>query len=135
MVTEDRGYSNLYRNSTEELFIKTLMEGSAGLPVPTMDMLGFKNLSQNFRADSEELFNSWLTNGENQVNNSAGTAHRTRQASRRFVTLNAYFFVSPEEVCIYHLSFTIINPHTLTFTLSDFILFCYIFVLILRCPS
>lgn len=83
---EDRGYSDLYRNSTEELFIKTLMEGSAGLPVPTMDMLGFKNLSQNFRADSEELFNSWLTNGENQVNNSAGIAHRTRQASRRITS-------------------------------------------------
>ncbi|WOG85357.1 hypothetical protein DCAR_0104545 [Daucus carota subsp. sativus] len=83
---EDRRYSDLYRNSTEELFIKTLMEGSSGMPVPTMDMLGFKNLSQNFRVDSEELFNSWLTNGENQVNNSAGIAHRTRQASRRITS-------------------------------------------------
>ncbi|KAK1368322.1 CYCLOPS transcription factor [Heracleum sosnowskyi] len=82
----DRRYSDLYRTSTEELFLKTLMEGSAGMPVPTMDMLGFKNLSQNFRADSEELFNSWLTNGENQVNNSAGIAHRTRQASRRITS-------------------------------------------------
>ncbi|KAL8107722.1 protein CYCLOPS-like isoform X2 [Apium graveolens] len=86
MDMEDRRYSDLYRNSTEELFIKTLMEGSAGMPVPTMDMLGFKNLSQNFRADSEELFNSWLTNGENQVNSSAGIAHRTRQASRRITS-------------------------------------------------
>lgn len=58
---EERRYSGLYRNTTEELFIKTFMEGSAA---PTMDMLGFKNLTQNFRADSEELFNSWLTNGE-----------------------------------------------------------------------
>lgn len=86
MDMEDRRYSDLYRNSTEELFIKTLMEGSAGMPVPTMDMLGFKNLSQNFRADSEELFNCWLTNGENQVNNSAGIAHQTRQALRRITS-------------------------------------------------
>ncbi|XP_074330602.1 protein CYCLOPS-like [Apium graveolens] len=80
---EERRYSDLYRNTTEELFIKTFMEGSAA---PTMDMLGFKNLTQNFRADSEELFNSWLTNGENQVNNPGSIAHRTRQASRRITT-------------------------------------------------
>ncbi|KAK1375076.1 CYCLOPS transcription factor [Heracleum sosnowskyi] len=80
---EERRFSDLYRNTTEELFIKTFMEGSAA---PTMDMLGFKNLTQNFRADSEELFNSWLTNGENQVINSASIPHRTRQASRRITS-------------------------------------------------
>ncbi|KAK2966536.1 hypothetical protein RJ640_002839 [Escallonia rubra] len=57
---EGRGYSDFYRNTSEELFLKSLMEGSIG--VPTMEMLGFKNLSHNFRTDSEELFKSWLTN-------------------------------------------------------------------------
>jgi hypothetical protein len=64
METEGRGFTDLYRNSSEELFLKSLMETSIGMPVPTMEMLGFKNLSQNFRTDSEELFKSWLTNGE-----------------------------------------------------------------------
>lgn len=86
METEGRQFSDFYRNSSEELFLKSLMESSIGMPVPTMEMLGFKNLSQNFRADSEELFRSWLTNGENQGHNSSSIAHRTRQASRRLST-------------------------------------------------
>lgn len=61
---EGRVYSDLYRNTSEELFIKTMMESTIGMPAPTMEMLGFKNVSQNFRTDSEELFKSWLTNGE-----------------------------------------------------------------------
>ncbi|KAK1304069.1 hypothetical protein QJS10_CPB11g00063 [Acorus calamus] len=32
--------------------------------MPSMEMLGFKNISQPFRVDSEELFDSWLNNGE-----------------------------------------------------------------------
>jgi hypothetical protein len=56
---------DLYRNSSEEMFLKYFMETSNGMPAPSMEMLGFKNLSHNFRhADSEELFRSWLTNGE-----------------------------------------------------------------------
>ncbi|KAK5777368.1 hypothetical protein PVK06_045335 [Gossypium arboreum] len=86
METEGRQFSDFYRNSSEELFIKSLMESPMGMPVPNMEMLGFKNLSQNFRADSEELFRSWLTNGENQGHNSSNIAHRTRQASRRLST-------------------------------------------------
>ncbi|KAK9276108.1 hypothetical protein L1049_005639 [Liquidambar formosana] len=86
MESEGRGYSDFFRNSSEELFLKSLMESSIGMPVPTMEMLGFKNLSQNFRADSEELFKSWLTNGENHGYNSTSIAHRTRQASRRIST-------------------------------------------------
>ncbi|XVF13752.1 hypothetical protein REPUB_Repub08aG0234700 [Reevesia pubescens] len=86
METEGRQFSDFYRNSSEELFLKSLMESSIGMPVPTMEMLGFKNLSQNFRADSEELFRSWLNNGENQGLNSSNIAHRTRQASRRLST-------------------------------------------------
>ncbi|XVE57311.1 hypothetical protein DITRI_Ditri04bG0081200 [Diplodiscus trichospermus] len=95
METEGRQFSDFYRNSSEELFLKSLMESSIGMPVPTMEMLGFKNLSQNFRTDSEELFRSWLTNGEasnfyiiifNQGHNSSNIAHRTRQASRRLST-------------------------------------------------
>ncbi|CDP14949.1 unnamed protein product [Coffea canephora] len=82
MEMEGRAYSELYRNTSEELFIKTMMESSIGMPIPTMEMLGFKNLSQNFRADSEELFKNYLTNFFNH-SIPAGIAHRTRQASRR----------------------------------------------------
>ena len=64
MEMEGRGYSDFYRNTSEELFLKSLMESSIGMPIPTMEMLGFKNLNQSFRTDSEELFKSWLTNGE-----------------------------------------------------------------------
>nr|QJD20775.1 transcription factor [Datisca glomerata] len=85
MEMEGRGFSNFCRNSSEELFVKSWMENSIGTPAPTMEMLGFKNLSHNFRTDSEELFKSWLTNGENHANNAA-TIHRTRQSSRRFST-------------------------------------------------
>ncbi|KAA8521265.1 hypothetical protein F0562_011898 [Nyssa sinensis] len=86
METEARAYSDVFRNTSEELFLKSLMESSIGMPAPTMEMLGFKNLSQNFRTDSEELFKSWLTNGENHGYNSTSIAHRTRQASRRIST-------------------------------------------------
>lgn len=59
-----RGFSELLRNSSDEMFLKTLMENPIGTAAPSMEMLGFKNISQNFRGDSEELFNSWLMNGE-----------------------------------------------------------------------
>ncbi|WCJ20604.1 Protein CYCLOPS [Euphorbia peplus] len=97
-----KGYSDMYRNTSEDLFLKSLMENTVGLPVPpTMEMLGFKNISShllhhhhhhnhnhhhNFRIDSEELFKTWLTNGENHECNSASIAHRTRQASKRIST-------------------------------------------------
>ncbi|XP_062146386.1 protein CYCLOPS-like isoform X2 [Alnus glutinosa] len=78
---------DLYRNSSEEMFLKYFMETSNGMPAPSMEMLGFKNLSHNFRhADSEELFRSWLTNGENNSNNSPSIVQRTRQVSRRLST-------------------------------------------------
>lgn len=64
MEAEERGFSELYRNSSEEMFLKSLMETSIGMPAPTMEMLGFKNISQTLRTDSEELFKSWLINGE-----------------------------------------------------------------------
>ena len=64
MEMEGRGFSGLYKNTSEELFLKTVMESPIGMPVPTMEMLGFKAASQSFRADSEELFKRWLTNGE-----------------------------------------------------------------------
>lgn len=85
METEGRAFSDFYRNSSEDLFFKALMESSvAAMPAPTMEMVGFKNL----RTDSEELFKSWLTNGDQ---NSSGIAHRTRQASRRISTELATF--------------------------------------------
>ena len=61
---EGRGFSGLYKNTSEELFLKAVMETPIGMPAPTMEMLGFKAVSQSFRADSEELFKRWLTNGE-----------------------------------------------------------------------
>ncbi|XP_065877960.1 protein CYCLOPS-like isoform X2 [Euphorbia lathyris] len=88
-----KGYSEMYRNTSEDMFLKSLMENSVSMPVPTMEMLGFKNISShllhhhhNFRIDSEELFKTWLTNGENHDCNSASIAHRTRQASKRIST-------------------------------------------------
>lgn len=80
---EERCSSDLYRNTSEELFLKSLMESSIGMPVPTMEMLGFKNLSQNLRTDSEELFKTWLTNGENHGYNSTSIVHCTRHTSQR----------------------------------------------------
>ena len=62
---EGKGFSGLYKNTSEELFLKTMMENSVGMQVaPTMEMLGFKAVSQSFRTDSEELFKRWLTNGD-----------------------------------------------------------------------
>ncbi|XP_071705458.1 protein CYCLOPS-like [Rutidosis leptorrhynchoides] len=82
---EGRGFSDLYRNTSEDMFITTLMESPVGMPAPTMEMLGFKNItnSNNFRADSEELFKNWLTTGENQGHNPTSVVHnRSRQLSR-----------------------------------------------------
>ncbi|KAF1873583.1 hypothetical protein Lal_00027621 [Lupinus albus] len=64
MEMEGRGFSGLYKNTSEDLFLKTVMESPVGMAVPTMEMFGFKAVSQGFRADSEELFKRWLTNGE-----------------------------------------------------------------------
>ncbi|KZV45241.1 hypothetical protein F511_10018, partial [Dorcoceras hygrometricum] len=64
MEMEGRSYTEFHRNTSEEMFIRTMMESSVGMPVPTMEMLGFKNLTQSFRTDSEELFKSWLSTGE-----------------------------------------------------------------------
>lgn len=79
MEMEGRGFSDFYRNTSEELFIKTMMESTIGMPVPTMEMLGIRNLSQSLRTDSEELFNSWLTNGEARNLNSLLNSHFARQ--------------------------------------------------------
>lgn len=83
MEMEGRGYSDFYRNTSEELFIRTVMENSVGVPVPTMEMLGFRNISHSLRTNSEELFKSWLTSAENNGSDSTPMAHRARQASRR----------------------------------------------------
>ena len=61
---EGRAVSEMYRNASEELFLKSWVENSIGMSTPTMEMMGLKNFSQSFRTDSEELFKSWLTNGE-----------------------------------------------------------------------
>ncbi|CAN6712102.1 unnamed protein product [Malus baccata var. baccata] len=79
---EGRRLSDFYRNTSEELILRSYIESPVAMPLPTMEILGFKNLSQNFRTDSEELFKSWLTNGEASSHtncyNSSSIAHRTR---------------------------------------------------------
>lgn len=68
---EGREYSGLYNNSSEDLFLKSLMDNPIGVPIPTMDMLNIKAISQSyFRTDSEELFKSWLRNDIDSVSNS-----------------------------------------------------------------
>ncbi|KAH7835249.1 hypothetical protein Vadar_024386 [Vaccinium darrowii] len=39
METEGRGYSDFYRNTSEDLFFKSLMESSIGMPTPSMEMI------------------------------------------------------------------------------------------------
>ncbi|KAF5815505.1 putative protein CYCLOPS [Helianthus annuus] len=93
MEMEGSVCSDLYRNTSEEMFIRTLMESSVGLPAPTMENLGFKNLSNNLRVDSEELFKSWLTTGENQGHSS--THNRPPRQLSRSVDL-----ISPLTSCL-----------------------------------
>ncbi|KAJ7943947.1 Protein CYCLOPS [Quillaja saponaria] len=83
MEMEDRWFSDFYRNSSEELFLKTMMENPVGMPVPSMERLGFKSVPQNFRTDSEELFKHWLTNGELQSYNASSIGHSSRPSQRR----------------------------------------------------
>ena len=64
---EGRGLSDLFRNTSEEIFLKAVMEKMGVAAAPSMEMLGFKNMSQGLREDSEELFNSWLMNGEARI--------------------------------------------------------------------
>lgn len=76
MEMEGRGYSDLCRNtSEEELFIRNMMENSVGVAAPTMEMLGFRNISHSLRTDSEELFKTWLTTAE--ASNYVKTLHLT----------------------------------------------------------
>ncbi|KAK3128242.1 hypothetical protein QOZ80_6BG0458840 [Eleusine coracana subsp. coracana] len=81
MEMEGRGLSDLFRNTSEEIFLKAVMENSMGATAaaPSMEMLGFRNMPQSFREDSEELFNSWLMNGEIP---GFSANHRSRQPSR-----------------------------------------------------
>ncbi|XP_072993224.1 protein CYCLOPS-like [Typha latifolia] len=79
MEIEGRGLSDLLRNSTEGILLNSVIDSPALFSAPSLDMLGFKNFSQPFREDSENLFNSWLMNAEIPGFN---TIH-TRQASRR----------------------------------------------------
>ncbi|CAN6348497.1 unnamed protein product [Urochloa humidicola] len=81
MEMEGRGLSDLFRNTSEEIFLKAMMENSMGVAAaPSMEMLGFRNMSQSFREDSEELFNSWLMNGE--IPGFGSVNNRPRQPSR-----------------------------------------------------
>lgn len=63
MEMEGRSFSDLFRNSTEEMFLKSVMENPIGASTPTsVEMLGF-------REDSEKLFNSWLMSAEARICN------------------------------------------------------------------
>ncbi|KAF8775772.1 hypothetical protein HU200_004154 [Digitaria exilis] len=81
MEMEGRGLSDLFRNTSEEIFLKAMMENSMGVATaPSMEMLGFRNMSQSFREDSEELFSSWLMNAE--IPGFGSVSNRPRQPSR-----------------------------------------------------
>ncbi|XP_015694014.1 protein CYCLOPS [Oryza brachyantha] len=81
MEMEGRGLSEFFRNTSEEMFLKAMMENSMGaVTAPSMEMMGFRNMSQSFREDSEELFNSWLMNGE--IPGFSSVNNRPRQPSR-----------------------------------------------------
>ncbi|XP_004512396.1 protein CYCLOPS isoform X2 [Cicer arietinum] len=87
---EGRGFSGLYKNSSEDLFLKTMMESPIGMPVPTMEMLGFKTVSQSFRTDSEELFKRWLTNEEGYNSSSIGLNSRlSKRISTEIVNVSS----------------------------------------------
>lgn len=86
MGTEGKGYSDMFRNTSEEMFLKTVMDSSLGMSSPTMEMLGFKNFSQNFRVDSEELFKTWLTNGE------VSNLKKFESSSNRILQMISCFF-------------------------------------------
>lgn len=75
MEMEGRGYSDFSRNTSEELLIRNMMENSVGVAAPTMEMLGFRNISHSLRTDSEELFKTWLTTAE--ASNYVKTLHLT----------------------------------------------------------
>ncbi|KAK6782846.1 hypothetical protein RDI58_020642 [Solanum bulbocastanum] len=127
MGMEGRGYSDFYRNTSEELFIRTMMDNSVGgVPVPTMEMLGFRNISHSLRTDSEELFKSWLTSAENNGSDSTPMA-RARQASRRISSELAGLSSQqneenqkrqmedtqqPQSTCIANESFSNLNQHS-----------------------
>ncbi|WOK98324.1 hypothetical protein Cni_G07035 [Canna indica] len=83
---EGRGYSDLLRNSSDEMILKSLMENPIGSSTPNMEMLGFRSSLQTFRVDSEELFNTWLMNAEIPGFSSTNGVHRTRQLSRKIST-------------------------------------------------
>ncbi|XP_057850387.2 protein CYCLOPS isoform X2 [Cryptomeria japonica] len=80
---QPREFSSYFRISSEEIFLKSVMEGSISMSAPTMEAVGFKSLPHAMRGDSEELFNSWLLNAENHGFSSTHTAPRTQQAHRR----------------------------------------------------
>ncbi|MQL75680.1 hypothetical protein Taro_008064 [Colocasia esculenta] len=98
METEGRGFSDLLRSSTEEMLLRSVMESSMGLTAPGMEMLGLKKVSQALRADSEELFNSWLTNGEIPRYSNTSVTDRTLQATRRLSNELASLLSSQQEI-------------------------------------
>ncbi|KAG6538057.1 protein CYCLOPS-like [Zingiber officinale] len=83
MEMEGRGFSDLLRSSTEEMILSSFIENSFGSCAPNMEMLGCRTTLQTCRGDSEELFHTWLMNGEIPGFSPANGANRTRQLSRK----------------------------------------------------
>ncbi|KAI5065053.1 hypothetical protein GOP47_0019748 [Adiantum capillus-veneris] len=63
--------------TSDDILIKSLVEG---IPAPSMEGIGFANIPQTGRIDSEELFHSWMSLGEGQT---PGQLHRPRQSYSR----------------------------------------------------
>eukprot|EP00249_Psilotum_nudum_P019608 c27339_g1_i2 orf=642-2348(+) len=73
------------RNTSEEIFIRSIVDGSIGMAAPpSMEGIGFTNLAPTMRLDSEELFHNWIGNVESHPSSGQGSIpYRTRQTSRR----------------------------------------------------
>ncbi|CAL9759729.1 unnamed protein product [Musa acuminata subsp. burmannicoides] len=93
MEMEGRGYSDLLRNSSEEMILKSLMENPIGSSAPTMEMPGFRNTPQTVTYDYSwfqlskwcSLMSTEITVFANQQN---GTVQRQNTEDKSFNVLD-----------------------------------------------
>eukprot|EP00249_Psilotum_nudum_P019607 c27339_g1_i1 orf=642-2408(+) len=73
------------RNTSEEIFIRSIVDGSIGMAAPpSMEGIGFTNLAPTMRLDSEELFHNWICNAETHPGSGqSNVPYRSRHTSRR----------------------------------------------------
>eukprot|EP00249_Psilotum_nudum_P017902 c26544_g1_i2 orf=1209-2966(+) len=71
------------RSTSEDMLIRSLVEGSMGMTVPSMEGIGFMSLAPTVGGDGEELCHNWIPSVENQGMGQHHTPCRIRQSSRR----------------------------------------------------